>query len=234
MTWTETGHSDADALAVALAARLATATEDALRERDAAILALAGGRTAPPVLRRFAGAARDWNRLTILPSDERWVDTDHVDCNLRQLRESFVGVDGIHWLPLVPDHPAGPADAAFAESALATLAGPIDVSLLGMGADGHFASLFPGATNLGAALDPHGRASAVAITPEPMPTSGPHARVSLSLACLLRSRHVILAITGSDKRAVLDRAMAENEPARLPVAALLHAPGTIVEIHWSP
>ena len=234
MAWTLSEHADADALAVALATRLAAATDDALRQRGAAILALAGGRTAPPVLRRFAGEARDWTRVTILPTDERWVRADHADCNLRQMRESFGSVAGIHWLPLVPPDPSGAVDAAFANARLQSLAGPIDAALLGMGADGHFASLFPGAPNLAAALDPECRQAAVAIVPDPLPAAGPHARISLSLARLLHSRHVILAISGADKRAVLERAIGENDPARLPVAALLHVPDTTIEIHWSP
>lgn len=234
MAWTLTEHADADALAQALAARLSMATDAALAQRGNAVLALAGGRTAPPVLQRFAGEARDWSRVTILPTDERWVRADHADCNLRQLRASFAGVAGIEWLPLVPQEPVGVVDAAFANARLQSLAGPIDATMLGMGADGHFASLFPGAPNLAAALDPKFRQPAVAIVPDPLPVAGPHARISLSLARLLRSRHAILAITGADKRAVLERAIAGNDAARLPVAALLHAPDTIIEIHWSP
>jgi 6-phosphogluconolactonase len=67
-----------------------------------------------------------------------------------------------------------------------------------------------------------------------MPTAGPHPRISLGLARLLHSRHVILAVTGSEKRAILERAMRENDPGHLPVAALFHAPGRAIEIHWSP
>ena len=234
MAWIEHEHADADVMAIALAERLADATDAALRKRGAATLALAGGRTAPPVLRRFAGETRDWSRLTILPTDERWVSSEHADCNLRQLRESFAGVAGIHWLALAPDQPCGPPDAAFANLKLEAIPGAIDATLLGMGADGHFASLFPGASNLAEALDPGFAEAAVAIIPQPMPAAGPHPRISLSLARLMHSRHVILAISGTDKRAVLDRAMQENDPERLPIAALLHAPGMIVEIHWSP
>jgi 6-phosphogluconolactonase len=66
-----------------------------------------------------------------------------------------------------------------------------------------------------------------------MPAAGPHPRISLSLARLLHSRHILLAVTGHEKHAVLARAMRENDPAHLPIAALLHAAGSHVEIHWS-
>jgi 6-phosphogluconolactonase len=67
-----------------------------------------------------------------------------------------------------------------------------------------------------------------------MPSAGPFPRVSLTLARLLRTRHLLLAITGSDKRAVIRRARQGADPAILPIAALLSAPGVAIEIHWSP
>jgi 6-phosphogluconolactonase len=67
-----------------------------------------------------------------------------------------------------------------------------------------------------------------------MPAAGPHPRVSLTLARMLRSHRVLLAITGADKRAVLEDAQRAPQPLKYPVAALLHAPGAAVEIHWSP
>ncbi len=234
MPWIEIKHAHAEALAVAVAKQLAKTIDSALKERGAATIALAGGRTTPPILRQLAGESRDWSKLTILPTDERWVAADHADNNLRQLQNSFTSVHGIRWIALAPPNPRGEVDAAFADAALEDTPAAFDLCLLGMGADGHFASLFPGAENLPEALDRASNIAAVAITPKPMPSAGPHPRISLSLARLLHSRHIILAITGADKRAMLDRALNENDPDTLPVAALLHAPGHTIEIHWSP
>lgn len=234
MLWTQTRHVDAAALAAAVAMRASKCIDTAMRERGKATIAVAGGRTTPPVLRRLAAESRDWSKLTILPTDERWVDADHVDNNLRQLQDSFVSVEGIRWIALVPAKPHGKVDATYANSALEATPAAFDLCLLGMGADGHFASLFPGADNLSEALDLASSESAVAIIPEPMPSAGPHPRISLSLVRLLHSRQIILAISGADKRAMLDRALNENDPDKLPVAALLHAPGRTIEIHWSP
>lgn len=228
-------HPNPTALASAVAARIAVATDEALAARGAALLALAGGRTSPPVFRQLAAQPRDWSRVTAMPSDERWVARAHADCNLAQMQSAFAGADGIRWLPLVPEAPAGDADAAHANAALAAHAELFDVAMLGMGADGHFASIFPGAPTLDLALG-HAAApaaDAVAILPDPMPAAGPHPRVSLSLPRLLRSRLLLLVITGEDKRAVLERAQAEGDWRALPVAALLRSAHPQFEVHWS-
>jgi 6-phosphogluconolactonase len=253
-------HPDPSALAAAVAGRIASVLDAALAERGRALLALAGGRTSPPVFRQLAAQPRDWSRVSILPSDERWVPASHADCNLRQMREAFAEARGIHWLALVPDLPAGRADAGFANRTLAAHPEAFDVAMLGMGADGHFASLFPGAPTLASALAlPAGAgssrelfdqpvtssrdepapterrtAAAIAIVPDPMPAAGPHPRISLSLARLLHSRTLLLVITGADKRAVLERAQAEGQASALPVAALLRAAHPSAEVHWSP
>lgn len=226
-------HADPDTLAEALAGEIDAVLDVALREREGAWLALAGGRTSPPVFRRLAARPREWSRVLAVPSDERWVAHDHPDCNLRQLRAAFAAAPDLRTLALTPAQPVGAADASLAEAALAAHPEPFDLSLLGMGADGHFASLFPGAPTLAAGLDLGTRHSAVAILPDPMPSAGPHPRISLTLARLIRSRRVLLAISGADKLAVLERAQAQGAASSLPVAALLAAPVEVL-VHWSP
>lgn len=235
MAWIEIEHADSTALATTLAAELSTVLDEALDQREAATLALAGGRTSPPIMQHLAAQARAWDRVTLIPTDERWVDAVHADCNLRQLQAGFESHPQIRWISLVPAVRTGELNASFANAGLAGIAASeFDAVLLGMGSDGHFASLFAGAPGLSDGLDLASTDSAIAITPSPMPEAGPHPRISLTLARLLHSRRVMLAITGVDKRGVLEQAMRESDPTRLPVAALLHAPGTTVEIHWSP
>ena len=232
MPWRWHEHPDADALAEACAARLVEATRAGLDERGRAVLALAGGSTAPPILARLARAPLAWRRVVAMPTDERWVDETHSDSNVAALRRSLESAAGIEVLALAPARVHGDADAGRAREMLARHVDPFDAVLLGLGADGHFASLFPGAANLDAALDPAGRDDAVAVVPDPMPASGPHARISLTLARLLRTRALVLAATGTAKRATIERAQRDANAA--PVGALLHAPEACVEIHWSP
>jgi len=236
MTWTLHTHSNADALASAVAHCIAADLDDALAERGQALLAVAAGRSSPPVYRQLAAQPREWSRVTILPSDERWVAAGHPDCNLRQIQQAFAGAAGINWLALVPEAPDGDVDARFANTQLKSHAQAFDLCMLGMGADGHFASLFPGAANLGAGLavaDSASSDAAIALLPDPLPAAGPQPRISLTLQRLLRSRRLLLVISGADKRAIFERA-SFADPLQLPVAALLNAAHPNAQVHWSP
>ena len=234
MSWTETLHHDANALAESIAGTLEAAIRAGLAERGQAVLALAGGRTPFPIYRRLAEATLDWSRVLLMPTDERCVEQDHAASNAREMRAAFATASGVTILPLVPDA-AGPiASAERIRTTLAHLADPFDAVLLGMGADGHFASLFPGAAGLAAGLDPHSPDDALVVHPEPLPPEAPYARISLSTSRLLRTRRLLLAATGTAKRAVLDRAQAQPDPLNLPISALMHDTVAQVEIHWSP
>jgi 6-phosphogluconolactonase len=233
VSWTEVLHDDDEALAGAVASILDAAIRAALAERGAATLALAGGRTPLPAYERLARASLDWSKVRLLATDERWVGHDHPACNNRQLRAAFAPAEGVQILPLTPAETGAHPSAVHALAALASLPEPFDAVLLGMGGDGHFASLFPGAAELSAGLDPEATDDALVVHPQPLPAEAPYTRVSLTAARLLRTRRLLLAATGAAKRAVLARAQARPDPLALPVSAVLHA-GTHVEIHWSP
>lgn len=225
-------HTDLDALCRAVAPGLAETARAGIRERGAASLALAGGSTPFPVYRRLAGEPIDWSHLTLLPGDERWVPATDPASNLRAIRETFVDLP-VRFGPLVPADPGPTPSLDTARQTLADVARPFDACVLGMGSDGHFASLFPGAPELATALDPTGSEPVVVVHPDPLPDDAPYARVSLSLSAILASRRLMLLIRGDDKRKVLDAARGAD-PNQYPIAALLEAAGSALEIHWSP
>ncbi len=231
MSWVEHHYANSQELVNACAMRLVDAIGRSLARFDSASLALAGGRTAPPIFARLCTQALPWAKVSAVPTDERWVDYAHADCNLRQLRESFAA-PGLRTMALVPEPPSEFPDAGFANAQLAKVPDTFAAVMLGMGADGHFASLFPGADNLAEALDPRSSSDAYAIIPDPMPSAGPHPRVSLSLARLLRTELLMLVISGEDKLQTLRRA--QTDASAYPVGALLHYAQTEVEIHWCP
>jgi len=238
MAWVEHDHVDADALAVAVARQLEDTCGDAIVARGRALLALAGGRTPLPAYQRFAGAALRWHDVTAMPTDERCVPHDHPACNVAGLRAAFAVAAGsasgfvIESLTTADGEPE--ASLAHARAMLTGHPIPFDAVVLGMGDDAHTASLFPGAEELAVAIDPAATSDAYRIDPVPLPAEAPFPRITLSAARLLHARCVLLVVTGAAKRDVLREAQRSNDPLRQPIAAMLHAPGTVVHIHWSP
>ncbi len=144
-------------------------------------------------------------------------------CNyLLQGRAASASFIGLH-------QPADSLEAAAeaAESALEALPQPIDVLVLGMGEDGHTASLFPDSPNLAQALDPEGSRRCL---PMQAPTE-PRERLTLTAPMLLAARHQLLVISGTAKVETLRRAIAGNDVREMPIRAFLHYP---LEIHWHP
>jgi 6-phosphogluconolactonase len=208
----------ADAAAFGIGRQLA----DGLRTHGRAGLVATGGRSPGPVFDRLRVAPEiDWARVVVTLSDERCVAGDHPDSNARLVRERLMTGAGAraHLLPLWPE----PDPAA-----LRSLA-PFDAVMLGMGEDGHIASLIPGDPGLAAGLDPASDRLTVSVPAglgkPPLP------RISLTLSALLQSRAIFLLIAGDAKREVVERAIAGAE---LPVAALVSQVRVPVRVLWSP
>lgn len=232
MPWIEHNHADVGALVAHVTEVFVDACREAIHARGQAWLALAGGRTPLPVYAQLSAAGLG-GVVSAIPTDERCVPHDHPACNLRALREAFAADANIVGNPLTREDGDVDASLAQARALLAVNPQPFDAVLLGMGADGHFASLFPGAANLAEGLATESGIDALATLPDPLPPEAPFARISLTLPRLLHAKQIHLVVTGADKRAVLRHAQAHPDSA-FPVAALLHAPGHHVHIHWSP
>lgn len=234
-----TTHANAEALAEAVAEALADAIRAGVAARGDAWLALAGGSTPFAAYRRLAAMDLPWASVHLVASDERAVPAAHEKRNERALAEAFAAARGVTIHPLVAAdgaavnvHTDSRATLATAESSLAPLTHrAFDAVLLGMGADAHFASLFPQVTPP-SALDGNSREALVAITPDPLPPEAPYPRVSLTLSRLVAAHSLLLMITGDTKRAVLESAR-ERTAADAPIHALLAAAPDLA-IHWSP
>jgi 6-phosphogluconolactonase len=234
-TWHE--YESADALAAGLADALAQVCRDAVGTRSLAWIALAGGRTPLPAYARLTQAPGiDWGRVVAVATDERCVPFDHPACNTYALMAAFASSPGLSVLPLTRPGDGDPdASALLAQRELNSRAQPFDAVVLGMGADAHTASLFPGAPQLAAALDPHNTLEAMRIDPVPLPPEAPFPRITLTASRLLRAHEIHVALTGADKRGVLERALASNDVHAHPIAIVARAaPGTRVHLHWSP
>ena len=209
---------------------------DLLREglarhaKERASLVVSGGSTPGPCFDQLANRELDWSRVTILPSDERWVSSDHGDSNERLIRNRLLRgqASKASILPFFREGIEAWQAPPAIEQDLRALALPFDVSLLGMGEDGHFASLFPDFPGLDEALDPDGETHCITVQ-----TAGsPHLRISLTLSALLRSEHIVLLIFGKEKRTVFEAA--ERGEGDYPIEALLKYDGKRLTVIWAP
>lgn len=216
-------YPDAEMMMIEIANRIAGEIEQTLFHEDRASLAVPGGTTPGPVFDSLCAADLGWSRVSVMLTDERWVPEDHPRSNTRLLRERLLTdrAAAARYVPLYAEAEM-PEDKLDELGRAVTEASPISVVLLGMGADMHTASLFPGADRLSEALTTHDPLVAMRAPGAPEP------RITLS-AHVLRSamsRHIV--ITGQEKREALERAR-ELPPEEAPVAAVLR--GTTV--HWA-
>ena len=211
-------YRNRDTLALQLAEQVAGALSDRIAEQGRARLAVPGGTTPGPMLTRLGRTTLDWERVVITLTDERWVPVSSPRSNQRLLSETlFAGAAAAaRFVPLyaATQDPADGLDSVIA--GLGNDALPLDIAVLGMGADMHTASLFPGALGLDAALAPDAP-PAVAITAP----GAEEPRVTLSARVLAEAgaRHIL--ITGAEKRAALERAQSLSDPQEAPVLAVL-------------
>jgi 6-phosphogluconolactonase len=221
-----------EAAARALGEHVASALRSGLAQCSAAGLAVPGGRTPVPLFHALREKELDWARVHVTLTDERWVAEDHAASNAalvrRELLQHRAAPATFH--PLHDGSPSADGAAVSVWQSLRSLPRPFDAVVLGMGDDGHFASLFPHSPGLSAALDPVAPPACVAMRAPAEPTS----RISLNLAALLQTRRLFLFITGAHKRDLLLTAARRAENALLPVAALLQQRVPMPEVYWAP
>lgn len=212
------------------AQRIAGRLQMDLESQSEASIVVSGGSTPVDCLQTLAKTDLPWDRVHVVPSDERWVPADDAASNEKMIRETLlVGHASGAML-----HPLFAGDTSAREHC-ATLANELDALpllfssvLLGMGEDGHFASLFPDIAQFDDGLDPDSNSRCIAVTT----AASPHARISLTLSTLARSKEIVLLIFGDAKRRVLESA--KSTGSTLPVSHLLRQQRTPVHAVWAP
>lgn len=222
--------ADKDTLADVMARNVAELLNKAIAERGKASLVVSGGSTPKPFFAALKQQDVDWSKLYVTLADERWVPTDANDSNERLVRETLV-VNGMHFIGLVNDALTPGAGVRTTEKALEVMPQPFDVVVLGMGDDGHTASLFPTADALEYALTvPRSEAMCVAIDP---PEYAPHPRITLSFEALLHARQLVLHITGESKLKVFEKASGQGAVEDMPIRAFLRQDQVPLDVYWS-
>ena len=217
-------YPDRDMMMMDVANKIAGEIGSALRGNDGASLCVPGGTTPGPMFDALCAAELDWGRVHVFLTDERWVPESSERSNTRLVRERLM-TNRAAAATLVPLH----LDGMEAEEAIPRLTEsiepelPISVLLLGMGAEGHTASLFPGADRLEEAMAPGAPPVMTMRAP-----GAPEARVTLTLPVLQGAMSTHILIVGQEKREALER-VRQLKAAEAPVAAILPQ----ATVHWA-
>lgn len=224
-------------LPAALAQDIATRLQAAIDARGQAVLTVSGGKSPIALFEALRILPIPWHQVTVTLADERCVANTHAESNALLVRTHLLKdqAQATRLVPMIADDTPLITPAQMAAQATTSLRelGDADVLVLGMGTDGHTASLFPDAPHLPLAMDLLQPPACVAIELKNPPTNAPHARISQNLSMLLSARHIVLPISGKDKLSVLASAKATPSLA-LPVSKLLHQDRTSVTLWLSP
>jgi len=222
----------AEVLADKLAEKVAGRLDAAITLKGKASLVVSGGSTPLPLFTKLSRQHVDWQRVFITLADERWVDTSDSSSNEHAVRvhllqnkaaqAKFIGLKNTSLTAV-----SGELET---HAALEAMPRPFDMVILGMGDDGHTASLFPSAERLPEAVDMQSEKSCIAITPPEVPFE----RMSMTLRTLLDTNEIILHITGEKKRATLAMALDKDDPNNMPIRYIIHQEITPVSIYWAP
>ena len=223
-------YDSVDELADAVAGDVGFIVESALDARGACLLALPGGKTPRPVFAKLAAAKLDWRNVTIIPTDDRLVPMQDERSNVRAIAQAFLPT-GARVIPIAAEIDDYRLAGNSADARLQDLAWPPDLCWLGMGEDGHTASIFAG-PDLADALDAPKARRAVGVMPDPMPADAPVPRVTLTRAAILSARTILITITGADKRELLEGAIADGQSSKLPIGRVLAEAEQPIDIHW--
>ena len=229
--------NDRASLFAALAGDCQAHLAKALAANGAASLMVSGGSTPAPLYEALSWSDLDWANVTVALVDERWVDSEHSASNEALIYRSLLinNARKASFVGMKTRASTAAEGCSETEVLYQTVPKPFTVSVLGMGSDGHTASLFPHADGLSEALSAENQRLTAAIMAKQSEVTGTNTeRLSLTLTGLMQSEHLIVLLTGEEKLAVFRTAMAEGAVEDMPVRALLHQSKLPVELYWAP
>ena len=236
--------AEATELAEILAQCIASSLQNRIDVDGAASLVVSGGSTPAPVFKRLSDTGIDWSKVVVTLADERWVPPGHADSNESLVRDLLLvnKAQYAQFVPLYSDGLSADNSVPGLATNIVSMPQPFTVTILGMGNDGHTASLFPDAPadQLDAAMAIDNMQTVAVLRPP----SVPQERISLTRSALLNSHHRILHITGNAKYEVLVKALAESadkngKPGTYisglkPIIGLLTTQSSQASVYWSP
>jgi 6-phosphogluconolactonase len=213
-----------------LADNVANILANAVKTKGKASIAVSGGSTPKGFFNALSKKKLPWQSITITLADERWVDIDSSDSNTKLVHENLLQNEALQakFFHLKQGNDLTNDTLADLNIAAQQQLLPLDVLILGMGEDGHTASLFPCSDEIEQCLSPDSPALLKVV-----PKTAPHQRISFSFSALATSKNIILHISGDSKKQVLAKAIAGTNVKEMPIRAFLQADDINTQVYWA-
>ena len=221
--------NSSESLAIDLGQNINEVLNEAIKKRGRASIAVSGGRTPKPLFEELSNLNLDWSKVDLTLVDDRWVDSDSEDSNELLVKTHLIKnkAAGVNFFPLKNDANTAKEGIISSEKSLESLLMPLDIVILGMGQDGHTASLFPCSEELSIGMDLNTDNILISTTPK----TAPYERISLTAKSIMDARKVFLHINGSSKLHAIEESMNSSDFYKMPIYAFLkHG----LDIFWSP
>ena len=223
------GSNSSESLDIDLSLRIGQLLTQSITENSCASIAVSGGRSPIGLFEELSKINLDWSKVELTLVDERWIDSKNKDSNELLVRKHLIKNEAtqIKFFPIKNNAKSAKEGQILYEHVLQQLKLPFDVIVLGMGDDGHTASLFPCSKELSQAMDPSNQQKCIVTKPK----NAPYERISLTFSTISKAKNLILHMRGSSKLNTFELAMTLKDAKKMPIYAFTEQP---LEIYWSP
>ena len=230
MALTQSKFRTTELLNAAFTRKITKLLRDGIEENGRASLVVSGGRTPAELFNALSKSNLEWDKVDVSLADERWVDNSDDASNEKMLRAKLLinNAANANFIPLKTQHSDATDAVLTCTDNLYNMRTPFDVLILGMGEDGHTASLFPCSQQISQGLDLESGNTYIAV----QPTTAPNQRMSLTLPALLNSNKIFLHVTGESKKEVLNTVLSDDDALVMPIRAVIN--NADVALLWAP
>lgn len=224
-------------LLVTLVAECQDVLSEAISKHGSATLLVSGGTTPAPLYEALSKSDLNWKKIRVALIDERWVDESNSASNEALIKRSLMinNAKNVEFIGMKNAANSAAQGQPETEERYGKLPKPFSLAILGMGNDGHTASLFPAAKGLSEALNLDNSNVTAAISANQSEVTGPNTeRMTMTLPALLKTERLIVLFTGEDKLAVFNAAQKPGPIEDMPIRGLLHQEQVPVELYWAP
>ena len=221
--------NSSESLAVDLSQNINEILVETIKKMGRVSIAVSGGSTPIPLFKVLSHLGLDWSKVDLTLVDDRWVSSDHKDSNELLVKSHLIKnkAVNVNFVPLKNNASTAKEGQTSSEEALKSFLLPFDIVVLGMGTDGHTASLFPCSEEINSAMDLNNNDFLVATTP----TSAPYERLGMTAKAIMDAKSIFLHLNGSSKLHTLEKAMDLKDAYKMPIYAFLE---NGLDIYWSP